>query len=168
MGCWARSVPLPQRMSSAGQKCSHPQQMRSGCPGRIGNLRLMKCDTPHPTLSQHGRAAADTDWRTPCNLADHAASPTMGAPMQDRYTYKHGMLIIRQKAARRFGSRRPISNTPSIRIFMGNATSLGIPISLKSRSQRGEVTRRLLRVLQNRPTAVQRVRLLRGSLPIAA
>lgn len=29
-GCCARSVPLPQRMSSAGQKRSHPQQMRSG------------------------------------------------------------------------------------------------------------------------------------------
>jgi hypothetical protein len=41
IGCCPLSVPLPQRMSSAGQKCSHPQQMRSGCPGRIGNLRFI-------------------------------------------------------------------------------------------------------------------------------
>lgn len=38
MGCWARSVPFPQRMSSAGQKRSQPQQMRSGWPGRMGNF----------------------------------------------------------------------------------------------------------------------------------
>lgn len=30
IGCWPRSVPFPQRMSSAAQSLSQPQQMRSG------------------------------------------------------------------------------------------------------------------------------------------
>jgi hypothetical protein len=57
IGCCPLSVPLPQRMSSAGQKCSHPQQMRSGCPGRIGNLRFMLYGT-QLALGRQARAVA--------------------------------------------------------------------------------------------------------------
>ncbi len=37
-GCGARMVPLPQRMSSAGQNLSHPQQILSGCLGWSGSF----------------------------------------------------------------------------------------------------------------------------------
>lgn len=42
IGCWVRSVPFPQRMSSAAQYRSHPQHIRSGCAGRRGILRLIQ------------------------------------------------------------------------------------------------------------------------------
>src|SRR6185437_9996338 len=42
-GCEARIVPLPQRMSSAGQNLSHPQQIRSGCLGWSGSLGVFAC-----------------------------------------------------------------------------------------------------------------------------
>ena len=46
-GCCARSVPLPQRMASAGQYFSQPQQMRSGWPGCRGIFGAMpRCYSP--------------------------------------------------------------------------------------------------------------------------
>ena len=44
MGCCVRSLPLPQRKSSAPQYLSQPQQMRSGCAGDTGIRRTMFAD----------------------------------------------------------------------------------------------------------------------------
>src|SRR5262245_33380890 len=49
-GCIVRTVPLPQRRSSAGQYLSQPQQVRSGCAGCRGSVTSRHAATAAPTF----------------------------------------------------------------------------------------------------------------------
>jgi len=61
-GCGVRTVPFPQHMSSAGQNFSHPQQIRSGFLGCIGNLAIAMfwAESKLPLLSRSRTSVAVT------------------------------------------------------------------------------------------------------------